>query len=141
MGANVQVCWEKFCRYWDIEARMVPVEEGLLHLTADRAVAHVTKTPSEWSRFWEARCDGSYEPVEEICAAIDKLEADTGLSVPVHVDAASGGFVAPFSQPDLVWDFKLERVQSINASGHKFGLVYQVLAGSFGAMPRLCLRT
>jgi len=124
MGANVQVCWEKFCRYWDIEARMVPVEEGLLHLTADRAVAQCDENTIGVVAILGSTFDGSYEPVEEICAALDKLEADTGLSVPVHVDAASGGFVAPFSQPELVWDFKLERVQSINASGHKFGLVY-----------------
>jgi glutamate decarboxylase len=68
--------------------------------------------------------DGSYEPVQEICAALDGYEASGGVSVPVHVDAASGGFVAPFLQPDLVWDFRLERVVSIQASGHKFGLVY-----------------
>ena len=68
--------------------------------------------------------DGSYEPVAEICAALDQLQADTGLDVPVHVDGASGGFVAPFIDPDLVWDFRLPRVQSINASGHKYGLVY-----------------
>jgi glutamate decarboxylase len=68
--------------------------------------------------------DGSYEPVQEICAALDELAAGGGPDVPVHVDAASGGFVAPFVQPDLVWDFQLPRVQSINASGHKYGLVY-----------------
>ncbi len=68
--------------------------------------------------------DGSYEPVGEIAAALDKLEADTGLNVPLHVDGASGGFVAPFIQPALEWDFRIPRVQSINASGHKYGLVY-----------------
>ena len=68
--------------------------------------------------------DGSYEPVAEICAALDALAASGGPDVPVHVDAASGGFIAPFVQPDLVWDFRLPRVQSINASGHKYGLVY-----------------
>jgi glutamate decarboxylase len=68
--------------------------------------------------------DGSYEPVEDICAALDRLASDGGPDVPVHVDAASGGFVAPFVQPDLRWDFALPRVQSINASGHKYGLVY-----------------
>jgi glutamate decarboxylase len=68
--------------------------------------------------------DGTYEPVAEICAALDELEASSGVSVPVHVDAASGGFVAPFLQPTLAWDFRLPRVVSIQASGHKFGLVY-----------------
>jgi glutamate decarboxylase len=68
--------------------------------------------------------DGSYEPVADICAALDKLQAETGLDVPVHVDAASGGFIAPFLDPDIEWDFRLPRVQSINTSGHKYGLVY-----------------
>ena len=68
--------------------------------------------------------DGSYEPVQEICAALDDLQARTGIDVPVHVDGASGAFVAPFLDPDLVWDFRLPRVASINASGHKYGLVY-----------------
>jgi glutamate decarboxylase len=68
--------------------------------------------------------DGSYEPVAEIAAALDQFERDSGIDVPLHVDAASGGFVAPFIQPDLEWDFRIPRVQSINASGHKYGLVY-----------------
>ncbi len=68
--------------------------------------------------------DGSYEPVAEIAAALDRLAGSGGPDVPVHVDAASGGFVAPFCDPELVWDFQLDRVASINASGHKYGLVY-----------------
>src|SRR5207302_7971061 len=68
--------------------------------------------------------DGSYEPVKEIATALDGLEEERGLHVPVHVDAASGGFVAPFIQPDIEWDFRIPRVQSINVSGHKYGLVY-----------------
>jgi glutamate decarboxylase len=68
--------------------------------------------------------DGSYEPIKEIADALDELESRSGLYLPLHVDAASGGFVAPFIQPELEWDFRLPRVQSINASGHKYGLVY-----------------
>ena len=68
--------------------------------------------------------DGSYEPVKEIADALDKLQADTGLNIALHVDAASGGFIAPFLQPELEWDFRIPRVCSINASGHKYGLVY-----------------
>jgi glutamate decarboxylase len=68
--------------------------------------------------------DGSYEPVKEIAAALDRLQSEKGIDVPLHVDAASGGFVAPFLTPELEWDFRLPRVQSINASGHKYGLVY-----------------
>ena len=68
--------------------------------------------------------DGSYEPVAEIAAALDEYEPGTGTDVPVHVDGASGGMIAPFLDPDLVWDFRLPRVASINTSGHKYGLVY-----------------
>ena len=67
---------------------------------------------------------GELEPIGEICDALDKLAADGGLDVPVHVDAASGGFVVPFLHPDLEWDFRLPRVVSINVSGHKYGLTY-----------------
>jgi glutamate decarboxylase len=124
MGANVQVCWEKFCRYWDVEARTVPVGDGATHLTPERAVAGCDERTIGVVAILGSTFDGSYEPVADIAAALDALESDRGIDVPVHVDAASGGFIAPFLEPDLVWDFRLERVRSINASGHKFGLVY-----------------
>jgi glutamate decarboxylase len=124
MGANVQVCWEKFCRYWDVECRLVPMEADALHLTPERAVAHCDGNTIGVVAVLGSTFDGSYEPVAAISAALDRLAAGGGPDVPVHVDAASGGFVAPFVDPDLVWDFRLPRVQSINASGHKYGLVY-----------------
>ena len=124
MGANVQVCWEKFCRYWEVEPRLVPMEGDLFHLTADRAVAQCDENTIGVVAILGSTFDGSYEPVKEIALALDRLQSDRGLDVPVHVDAASGGFVAPFIQPELEWDFRIARVQSINASGHKYGLVY-----------------
>jgi glutamate decarboxylase len=124
MGANVQVCWEKFCRYWQVEPRMVPLEPGRLHLTAAEAAARCDENTIGVVAILGSTMDGSYEPVAEICADLDALAAGGGPDVPVHVDAASGGFVAPFLQPDLEWDFRLDRVASINASGHKYGLVY-----------------
>jgi glutamate decarboxylase len=124
MGANVQVCWEKFCRYWDIEARKVPVEEGRFHLRAQEAVQQCDENTIGVVAILGSTFDGSYEPVKEIAAALDQLEDEKGVDVPIHVDAASGGFVAPFIQPELEWDFRIPRVQSINASGHKYGLVY-----------------
>jgi glutamate decarboxylase len=124
MGANVQVCWEKFCRYWDVEARMVPMEGNRFHLDAEQAVAKCDENTIGVVAILGSTFDGSYEPVKEIAAALDRLQEERGFDVPVHVDAASGGFVAPFIQPDLEWDFRIPRVQSINASGHKFGLVY-----------------
>ena len=124
MGATVQVCWEKFCRYWDVEMRLVPMEGDRYHLTAEPAVAQCDENTIGVIAVLGSTFDGSYEPVADICAALDRLQADSGLDIPVHVDGASGGFVAPFIDPDLVWDFRLDRVQSINASGHKYGLVY-----------------
>ena len=124
MGINVQVCWEKFCRYWDVEPRFVPMEGERRHLDGPRAAALCDENTIGVVAILGSTFDGSYEPVEEIAGALDALERERGLDVPIHVDAASGGFVAPFIQPDLEWDFRLPRVQSINASGHKFGLVY-----------------
>jgi glutamate decarboxylase len=124
MGANAQVCWEKFTRYWDVAARYAPLAPGRTHLSADEAVARCDENTVGVVAILGSTLDGSYEPVAEIAGALDRLAASGGPDVPVHVDAASGGFVAPFCDPDLVWDFRLERVASVNASGHKFGLVY-----------------
>jgi glutamate decarboxylase len=124
MGANVQVCWEKFCRYWEVEPRLVPMEGERYHLGAEEAVAQCDENTIGVVAILGSTFDGSYEPVKEIAAALDKLEEDKGFYVPVHVDGASGAFVAPFLQPELEWDFRIPRVQSINASGHKYGLVY-----------------
>lgn len=123
MGANVQVCWEKFARYWDVEARLVPLD-GATHLTAAQAVAACDENTIGVVAVLGSTFDGSYEPVAEIAGALDELQTSTGLDVPLHVDAASGGFIAPFLDQDLLWDFSLDRVKSINSSGHKFGLVY-----------------
>ena len=124
MGANVQVCWEKFCRYWEVEPRLVALEGETYHLTPERALAHCDENTIGVVAILGSTFDGSYEPVREIAAALDTLQSERGIDVPVHVDAASGGFVAPFLAPELEWDFRLARVQLINASGHKYGLVY-----------------
>jgi glutamate decarboxylase len=125
MGTNVQVCWEKFCRYWDVEPRQVPVEPGRYHLGAEQAAAQCDENTIGVVAILGSTMDGSYEPVAQVSAALDALAATPGgPDVPIHVDAASGGFIAPFLQPDLEWDFRLPRVASINTSGHKYGLVY-----------------
>jgi glutamate decarboxylase len=123
-GANVQVCWEKFMRYWDVEPRLVPMEGDRYHLNAEEAVKHCDENTIGVVGVLGSTFDGSYEPIKEIAAALDDLQARTGLDIPLHVDGASGGFIAPFLQPELEWDFRIPRVQSINASGHKYGLVY-----------------
>ena len=124
MGINVQVCWEKFANYWDVEMRLVPMEGNRFNLSAEEAVKLCDENTIGVVAILGSTFDGSYEPVAEICAALDDLQERTGLDIPVHVDGASGAFVAPFADPALAWDFQLDRVASINASGHKYGLVY-----------------
>nr|WP_230988629.1 glutamate decarboxylase [Streptomyces cacaoi] len=124
MGVNVQVCWEKFCDFWEVEARQVPMEGERFHLDPQAAAELCDENTIGVVAVLGSTFDGSYEPVAEVCAALDALQERTGLDVPVHVDGASGAMVAPFLDPDLVWDFRLERVVSINTSGHKYGLVY-----------------
>jgi glutamate decarboxylase len=124
MGANVQVVWEKFCNYWDVEARLVPMEGDRFHLDGATAAERCDENTIGVVSILGSTFDGSYEPVAEIARALDDYERDSGNHVPIHVDAASGGMVAPFVDPELEWDFRLGRVASINASGHKYGLVY-----------------
>jgi glutamate decarboxylase len=124
MGINVQICWEKFANYWDVEMRLVPMEGDRFILSPEEAIALCDENTIGVVAILGSTFDGAYEPVEAICAALDRFEAETGIDVPVHVDGASGAFVAPFIDEDLVWDFRLPRVASINASGHKYGLVY-----------------
>jgi glutamate decarboxylase len=124
MGSNVQVVWEKFCRYFDVEPRYLPMEEGRYVITPEQVVDAVDEDTIGVVAILGTTYTGELEPIDEICAALDKLAADGGVDVPVHVDAASGGFVVPFLHPGLKWDFRLPRVVSINVSGHKYGLTY-----------------
>jgi len=124
MGSNVQVVWEKFAGYWDVEPRYVPMEGDRYHMTAESMLPFVDEHTIGVVAILGSTMDGSYEPVAEIAQALDDYEAETGIDVPVHVDGASGAFVAPFIDPDLEWDFRVPRVVSIQASGHKYGLVY-----------------
>jgi glutamate decarboxylase len=124
MGINVQVCWDKFCNYFEVEPRLAPMAGERFHLDAEQAVSLCDENTIGVVAVLGSTFDGSYEPVAEIAKALDDLQSRTGLDVPVHVDGASGGMVAPFVDPDLQWDFRLPRVASINTSGHKYGLVY-----------------
>lgn len=124
LGINAQICWEKFCRYWDVEPRYVSINEGQFHIDVEAAIGKCDENTIGVIGIMGSTLDGSYEPIQALSEALDKLQSDTGLDIPIHVDAASGGFVAPFLQPNLLWDFRLLRVKSINASGHKYGMVY-----------------
>jgi len=118
----VQVCWHKFCRYFDVEIREVPMEGDRLLLTPEEVIKRCDENTIGVIATLGVTFTLQYEPVHEISLALDKLQAETGLNIPIHVDGASGAFLAPFANPDILWDFRLPRVKSINASGHKFGL-------------------
>ncbi|MEU1118796.1 MULTISPECIES: glutamate decarboxylase [unclassified Streptomyces] len=118
----VQVCWEKFARYFDVELRQVPLEPGATGLRPHQLREYVDENTIGVVAILGVTFTCDYEPVAEIAAELDAIQAETGIDVQVHVDAASGGFVAPFLQPDLVWDFRVARVVSINSSGHKYGM-------------------
>jgi glutamate decarboxylase len=124
MGTNTQVCWHKFVRYWDIEDRSIPLEGDRFVMDPEKAAAACDENTIGVVTVLGSTFTGDYEDVVALSAALDRLEETTGLNIPIHVDGASGGFVAPFLQPDLVWDFQLPRVKSINTSGHKYGLVF-----------------
>ncbi|WP_419992397.1 glutamate decarboxylase [Streptomyces boninensis] len=118
----VQICWKKFARYFDVELREVPLEPDATGLRPHQLREYVDENTIGVVAILGVTFTCDYEPVKEIAAELDAIQADTGLDIPVHVDAASGGFIAPFLQPDLEWDFRLPRVSSINASGHKYGM-------------------
>ncbi len=118
----VQVCWHKFCRYFDVEIREVPMEGDRLLLTPEEVIQRCDENTIGVIVTLGVTFTLQFEPVHAISLALDKLQTETGLDVPIHVDGASGAFLAPFLQPELLWDFRLPRVKSINASGHKFGL-------------------
>lgn len=124
MSSGVQVCWEKFCNYWDVEMRLVPISEDHKVLDGHDLETYVDENTIGVVAIMGVTYTGMYEPVKEIAAALDAIQAKTGLDIPIHVDGASGAMIAPFLQPDLEWDFRLERVHSISTSGHKYGGVF-----------------
>jgi glutamate decarboxylase len=124
VGADVHTCWEKFTRYFDVEARVVPMTESSYTLTASDVEAHVDERTIAVGALLGTTFTGQIDELGAIDALLQRLRAERGWHVPLHVDAASGGFLAPFTRPDLAWDFRLPSVRSINVSNHKFGLVY-----------------
>ena len=118
----VQICWHKFARYFDVELRQVPLEPGRLELTPEEVIKRCDENTIMVVPTLGVTYTLRYEPVEAIADALDTFQKAKGLDIPIHVDTASGGFLAPFLMPDLKWDFRLPRVRSINTSAHKFGL-------------------
>ncbi|CAG8495381.1 2172_t:CDS:10 [Ambispora gerdemannii] len=124
MGANVQVCWEKACRYLEVDERYVYCTEKMFVLTPEKAVELVDENTIGICAILGSTYTGHYEDVKTLNDLLVEKNEANNLDVPIHVDAASGGFVAPFVCPDLEWDFRLPLVRSINVSGHKYGLCY-----------------
>ncbi|HYA44440.1 MAG TPA: glutamate decarboxylase [Acidimicrobiales bacterium] len=124
MGANVQVCWEKFARYFEVEPRYVPLAADRYVIGVEEAVSRVDEGTIGVVGILGSTYTGEYEPIAELNDALMEINGLTGWDVPIHVDGASGAFVAPFTRPELGWDFRLPLVRSINTSGHKYGLVY-----------------
>ncbi|MDU0348626.1 glutamate decarboxylase [Actinomyces sp. MRS3W] len=124
MSSAVQVCWEKFCNYFDVEPRFVPITEEHKVLDGHGLEDYVDENTIGVVAIMGVTYTGMYEPVAKIAQALDALQERTGLNVLIHVDGASGAMIAPFIQPDLNWDFRIDRVASISTSGHKYGLVY-----------------
>ncbi|KAL0678173.1 hypothetical protein Bca4012_006154 [Brassica carinata] len=123
-GANVQVCWEKFARYFEVELKEIKLSEGYYVMDPDKAVEMVDENTICVAAILGSTLTGEFEDVKRLNDLLVKKNDATGWNTPIHVDAASGGFIAPFIYPELEWDFRLPLVKSINVSGHKYGLVY-----------------
>jgi len=118
----VQVCWHKFARYWDVEIREIPMEPGKLSMDPERMLAACDENTIGVVPTFGVTYTGHYELPLPLHDALDQLHKSKGLDIDMHIDAASGGFLAPFTAPEIVWDFRLPRVKSISSSGHKYGL-------------------
>lgn len=123
-SADVHTCWEKFARYFDVEMRVVPLKEDQFFMTADQAEPFIDENTIAVGCVLGTTFTGQIDDVQGINELLLRLKKEKGWDIPIHVDGASGGFVAPFVYPEVVWDFRLEQVRSINTSNHKFGLVY-----------------
>ena len=123
-GGDVHVVWEKFCRYFDVEPRIVPLGPGKYTIGPDDVEPHVDENTIGVAAVLGTTFTGHKDDVVGINDLLVRIKQERGLDVPLHIDGASGGFVWPFLYPDSPWDFRLEQVRSINVSGHKFGLVY-----------------
>ncbi|MCR1975919.1 glutamate decarboxylase [Clostridium sporogenes] len=124
ISSGYQVCWEKFCVYWDIEMRTVPMDEDNLSLNIDKILDYVDEYTIGIIGILGITYTGKFDDIKALDDAIEKYNNEHDMKVYIHVDAASGGFFTPFINPEILWDFRLKNVVSINASGHKYGLVY-----------------
>ena len=123
-GAETHVVWDKFARYFDVEMRKIPMRPDHSSCTPTTSRPRSTRTPSPSAPCVGTTFIGENDPISELNDLLVRIKNEKGWDIPLHVDGASGGFIAPFAHPDELWDFRLEQVASINASGHKYGMVY-----------------
>lgn len=123
-GADAHICWDKFARYFDVEMRMIPMQEDRFIINTEEVGKLIDENTICVGAILGTTFTGQADPIKEINDYLVKIKKDKGWDIPIHVDGASGGFIAPFIYPDLKWDFRLEQVKSINVSGHKYGLTY-----------------
>jgi glutamate decarboxylase len=124
MGADAHTCWEKFARYFEVEARVIPMEPDRYTIAAEQVEPLLDERTIGVGGVLGTTFTGQMDDLASIDALLTRVNGERGWSIPLHVDAASGGFIVPFSEPELEWDFRLASVRSINVSNHKFGLVY-----------------
>lgn len=124
ISSGYQVCWEKFCVYWDIEMRLVPMDEQHMSINVDKVLDYVDDYTIGVVGILGITYTGKYDDIKALDKKLEEYNKTAKLTVPMHIDAASGGMFAPFIEPELEWDFRLKNVVSISTSGHKYGLVY-----------------
>ncbi len=123
-GAEVHVCWEKFAKYFDVEMRIIPIKKNRYVISASDVAKRIDENTICVGVILGTTYTGQSDPIQEINDLLVKVKKEKGWDIPIHVDAASGGFVIPFTEPKKKWDFRLSQVHSINVSGHKYGLVF-----------------
>lgn len=124
ISSAYQVCWEKFCVYWDIELRAVPIDKKHMCLNMDTVMDYIDDYTIGIVGILGITYTGKFDDIEKLDELVEEYNKSAKIKIGIHVDAASGGMIVPFTNPDLKWDFRLKNVHSINTSGHKYGLVY-----------------
>jgi len=123
-GADAHVCWDKFARYFDVDAKKVPINKKTRTITAAAVSKHIDENTICVGCILGTTFTGETDPIKDINDLLMEYNREKNWDIPIHIDAASGGFILPFTEPDFEWDFRLDRVRSINVSGHKYGLTY-----------------
>lgn len=123
-GADAHVCWDKFAKYFDVDAIKIPIDKKKRTITAAAVSKHINENTICVGCILGTTFTGEIDPIKDINNLLLEYKKEKNWDIPIHIDAASGGFILPFTEPEFEWDFRLDRVRSINVSGHKYGLTY-----------------